>query len=122
MRLLEIFLKKKLIGGIVVTGGGAQLKHVKQLFEYVTGLDTRIGLPTEHLANTNELDKLASPMYSTGIGLVLNGFNNLDRKGTVGETSTATGTEKIARQTDKRRTGFFESLVEKGKSWFIEED
>lgn len=115
-------LKKKLIGGIVVTGGGAQLKHVKQLFEYVTGLDTRIGLPTEHLANTNELDKLASPMYSTGIGLVLNGFNNLDRKGTVGETATATATEKIARQTDKQRTGFFESLVEKGKSWFIEED
>lgn len=115
-------LKKKLIGGIVVTGGGAQLKHVKQLFEYVTGLDTRIGLPTEHLANTNELDKLASPMYSTGIGLVLNGFNDLDRKGKIGEAATATGTEKIARQTDKRRTGFFESLVEKGKSWFIEED
>ncbi|MBX2949509.1 MAG: cell division protein FtsA [Crocinitomicaceae bacterium] len=115
-------LKKKLIGGIVVTGGGAQLKHVKQLFEYVTGLDTRIGLPTEHLANTNELDKLASPMYSTGIGLVLNGFNDLDRKGKIGESATATGTEKIARQTDKRRTGFFESLVEKGKSWFIEED
>ncbi|MBC9813668.1 cell division protein FtsA [Crocinitomicaceae bacterium CZZ-1] len=115
-------LKKKLIGGIVVTGGGAQLKHVKQLFEYVTGLDTRIGLPTEHLANTNELDKLASPMYSTGIGLVLNGFNDLDRKGKIGESATTTGTEKIARQTDKRRTGFFESLVEKGKSWFIEED
>jgi cell division protein FtsA len=27
---------KKLIGGIVVTGGGAQLKHLTQLFEYMT--------------------------------------------------------------------------------------
>ncbi len=113
-------LKKKLIGGIVVTGGGAQLKHVKQLFEYVTGLDTRIGLPTEHLANTNELDKLASPIYATGIGLVLNGFNDLDRKGLLTENKTET--EKVVPQSVKRRGGFFESLVEKGKSWFMEED
>ena len=37
--------KKKLIGGIVLTGGGSQLKHLKQLVEYVTGMDTRIGFP-----------------------------------------------------------------------------
>ncbi len=118
-------LKKKLIGGIVVTGGGAQLKHVKQLFEYVTGLDTRIGLPTEHLSNVNELDKLASPMYSTGIGLVLAGFNDLDRKGAITNNETATvnvNVKSTEEQTAKRRGGFFESLVEKGKSWFIEED
>ncbi len=113
-------LKKKLIGGIVVTGGGAQLKHVKQLFEYVTGMDTRIGLPTEHLANTNELEKLASPMYSTGIGLVLTGFNDLDRKSLVKEAKS--DTDRVASQSAKRRGGFFESLVEKGKSWFMEED
>lgn len=117
-------LKRKLIGGIVVTGGGAQMKHVKQLFEYVTGLDTRIGLPTEHLSNVNELDKMASPMYSTGIGLVLSGFNDLDRKGTIKNNSeTATvNTKSTEGESAKRRSGFFESLVEKGKSWFIEED
>ena len=43
--------EKKLIGGIVVTGGGSQLKHITQLFEYVTGMDTRIGYPTEHLSS-----------------------------------------------------------------------
>jgi cell division protein FtsA len=112
-------LKKKLIGGIVVTGGGAQLKHIKQLFEYVTGMDTRVGLPTEHLANTNELEKLASPIYSTGIGLVLTGFNDLDRKGLVNEMNEG---KTVARQSTKKRAGFFESLVEKGKNWFIEED
>ena len=47
--------KKKLIGGIVLTGGGSQLKHLKQLVEYITGMDTRIGYPSEHLAgDTNK--------------------------------------------------------------------
>ena len=40
--------KKKLIGGIVLTGGGSQLKHIKQLVEYITGMDTRVGYPNEH--------------------------------------------------------------------------
>ena len=44
----------------------------------MTGLDTRIGYPNEHLANTNEME-LASPMYSTGIGLVLKGFEELSK-------------------------------------------
>lgn len=43
--------EKKLGGGIVVTGGGAQLKHVTQLIEYITGMDTRIGYPNEHLGS-----------------------------------------------------------------------
>src|SRR3546814_3888710 len=33
--------EKKLIAGIVLTGGGAQLKHLTQLVEYVTGMDAR---------------------------------------------------------------------------------
>mgnify|MGYP006217800115 FL=1 len=44
---------KKLIGGIVVTGGGSQLKHINQLMEFTTGIDSRVGYPNEHLsANT----------------------------------------------------------------------
>lgn len=35
-------LEKKLIGGVVVTGGGSQLKHITHLIEYVTGLDARV--------------------------------------------------------------------------------
>ena len=70
--------EKKLIGGIVVTGGGSQLKHLTQLIEYLTGMDARIGYPTEHLANTNDIDALASPMFATGIGLVLKGFESLE--------------------------------------------
>jgi cell division protein FtsA len=68
--------EKKLIGGIVVTGGGAQLKHLQQLIEYRTGMDCRIGYPNEHLANT-DVDKIKSPMYATSIGLVIKGFQSI---------------------------------------------
>lgn len=63
--------KKKLIAGIVLTGGGSQLKHLKQLVEYITGMDTRIGYPNEHLAG--DTDKTtASPLFATAVGLVMN--------------------------------------------------
>lgn len=69
--------EKKLIAGIVLTGGGAQLKHIDQLTEFVTGMDTRVGYPNEHLAN-DVPDEMASPMYSTGIGLVIEGIKRFD--------------------------------------------
>jgi cell division protein FtsA len=63
--------KKKLIAGIVVTGGGAQLKHLKQLVEYITGMDTRIGYPNEHLAGDTDKET-TNPVYATAVGLVMN--------------------------------------------------
>jgi len=69
--------EKKLIAGIVLTGGGAQLKHIDQLTEFVTGMDTRVGYPNEHLAN-DVSDEMAIPMYSTGIGLVIEGIKRFD--------------------------------------------
>lgn len=65
---------KMLNGGIVLTGGGSQLKHLIQLTEYVTGLNARIGYPNEHLAS-GHLEELAKPMYSTCLGLILKGYN-----------------------------------------------
>ena len=62
--------KKKLIAGIVLTGGGSQLQHIKQLVEYITGMDTRIGYPNEHLAG-NSSEELSSPLYATSVGLVM---------------------------------------------------
>ncbi len=71
--------EKKLIAGIVLTGGGAQLKHIAQLTEFITGMDTRIGYPNEHLSN--EVDnEVASPMFSTGIGLVIEGISRFNRE------------------------------------------
>ena len=67
--------RKKLIAGIVLTGGGAELKHIKQLVEYITGMDTRIGYPNEHLAGNSD-EEISSPMYATAVGLVMNSIEN----------------------------------------------
>jgi len=69
--------EKKLIAGIVITGGGAQLRHIVQLVEFITGMDTRVGYPNEHLGKG--ADDLKSPMYATGVGLVIKGFQDLDK-------------------------------------------
>jgi len=66
-------------GGIILTGGGSQLKHLIQLTEYITGLNARIGLPNEHLA-PNHIEELKKPMYSTCIGLILKGYNDHDQQ------------------------------------------
>jgi len=70
--------QKKLIGGIVLTGGGAQLKHLTQLTEFITGMDTRIGFPNEYLSESTPAS-LSNPKYSTGIGLVIEGISRLER-------------------------------------------
>jgi cell division protein FtsA len=70
---------RALNGGIILTGGGSQLKHLIQLTEYTTGLNARIGLPNEHLA-ANHIDELKKPMYATCIGLILKGYNDYDHK------------------------------------------
>lgn len=67
--------RKKLIAGIVLTGGGAQLKHIKQLVEYITGMDTRIGYPNEHLAGNSD-EEISSPLYATAVGLVMKSIEN----------------------------------------------
>ena len=67
--------KKKLFAGVVLTGGGSQLKHIVQLVEYITGMDARIGYPNEHLAGNSD-PKLTSPIYSTAIGLVMSAIEN----------------------------------------------
>lgn len=67
----------KLVAGIVVTGGGAQLQSIRQMVEFVTGIDTRIGLPGEHLAS-GMVDEVNLPMFATGTGLVIMGLNTVD--------------------------------------------
>jgi cell division protein FtsA len=119
--------EKKLIGGIVVTGGGAQLKHVTQLFEYITGMDTRIGYPNEHLAPTTTIENVTSPMYATGIGLVVKGFAGTLRKEEVKVENTkveepATASAAPKNHSTKTKGGFFDKILTKSRTWFEEED
>lgn len=109
---------KKLIGGIVVTGGGAQLKHLPQLFEYMTGMDTRIGYPNEHLANTNNLTELASPIYSTGIGLVMKGFEKAKESVTMSEQEEPV----TGHSNPEKRGGFFEKILKTAKELFNDDN
>ena len=90
--------RKKLIAGIVLTGGGAQLKHIKQLVEYITGMDTRIGYPNEHLAGNSD-EEFSSPLYATAVGLVMNSIAN--------NTQSAVRKEEVVPQ----RTVFYREAV-----------
>ena len=110
--------EKKLIGGIVVTGGGAQLKHITQLFEFITGMDTRIGYPNEHLAPSTMVENITSPMYATGIGLVIKGFQNIDRNATVDVSKYGAAKN----HSTKTKGSFFEKILSKSRTWFEEED
>ena len=94
--------KKKLIAGIVLTGGGSQLKHLKQLVEYITGMDTRIGYPNEHLAGDSD-EEVASPLYATAVGLLMNAIRNEERKSAIQKN-------KIKKEEEPVMAGFEEEV------------
>ncbi len=75
--LKQLNLENKLNGGIILTGGGSQLKHLTQLAEYKLGLSSRVGYPNEHLAAGHILE-LMKPMYATCIGLILRGYDDYE--------------------------------------------
>ena len=105
--------EKHLIGGIVVTGGGSQMKHITQLFEFVTGMDCRIGYPNEHLAKV-PTQELISPMFSTGVGLVIKGYEN-DRNSSNNETAE----DRVINNREQRAgIGFLKKI----KDWFENEE
>jgi cell division protein FtsA len=68
---------EKLSAGIVLTGGGAMLKHLPQLVKFKTGFDVRIGYPNEHLA-ADTSEEINVPTFSTAIGLILKGFEQVE--------------------------------------------
>ena len=123
----------KLIGGIVITGGGSMLKHLVQLAEYVTGMSARIGYPTEHLSRT-KIDEVKHPMHATGIGLLIKGIDDQESKmadvpaGAMQAQSVAVGADghDIMEQEQKAtieeprnpKSGWFERL----KQFFVEDD
>lgn len=114
----------KLVGGIVVTGGGSQLRACQELFQTLTSMDTRIGHPVEYLGRTKaELAK--SPMFATTVGLVLAGFRALDDRyekfvqmnNAMPRTSKNGKTEKpISRGKD-----FFSRIIESTRRFLLDD-
>jgi len=103
--------EKELIGGIVVTGGGSQMRHITQLFEFITGMDCRIGYPNEHLYKAPNED-VVKPTYSTGVGLVMKGFDN---------GSKPSSDDLIKKQQGESRKGAVKFL-DNIKAWFENEE
>ena len=123
----------KLIAGIVLTGGGAQIKHLKQLVEYITGMDTRIGYPNEHLAGDSD-EELSSPVFATSVGLLMSGLRDLEHKNTLAleqERIEAIATQQNEERKDEKeevvkpvrkvsKKGYFERWTDKLKD-FLED-
>ncbi len=83
----------KLAAGVVITGGGAMLKHLPQLMKFKTAMDVRIGLPNEHLAGSAK-NEINQPMYATSVGLIMRGFEYLE---TYKKTFNAGNTEEYVK-------------------------
>ena len=102
-------LSKKLAAGLVITGGGSLLTNVRQLFEYMTGMATRVGRPNIHLGKSI-VDAVKSPMYATSVGLVLSGYKDLDMR------ETRYREQQGIRDTYRRENGFLQSILNRTRN------
>ncbi len=117
--IISCGFENRLAGGIVITGGGSQLNSLKHLVEYMTGMDTRIGYPNEHLGKS-KLEAVKSPMYATAVGLVLAGFRSLDeREERYREAMENKVTVKVKKS--KPTADFFSSILNKTKGLLIDD-
>jgi cell division protein FtsA len=115
--------ENKLIGGLVLTGGGALLEHVEKLAAYHTGFSTRIGMPIEHLAHGYN-EKVCSPIYATAIGLLINGIKSVEsgkvvyKKVQVEVPVTVDAIVEEEEETNPEDAKWYEKLFNKTKEWF----
>ncbi|MCB0703330.1 MAG: cell division protein FtsA [Candidatus Kapaibacterium sp.] len=63
--------------GIVVTGGTALLNGTEELAKEVFGMPVKIGIPT-NLSYSGLAPEVSSPVYSTAVGLALNGIGDIN--------------------------------------------
>lgn len=113
-------MEKQLIAGIVLTGGGSQLKHLKHLVELMTGMSTRIGYPNEHLAKS-AVEDVTSPLHATGVGLVMKGFDFLDQRRARVPDAFANHREPV-KSHSRRTIGDFFTKVLSGASDLLKDD
>lgn len=116
----------KLSAGIVITGGGSQMLGVRQLCEYMTGMDARIGYPNEHLGKSR-IETMKSPMFATSVGLVLAGYKAIDERNRYMKlhahvSSVSHSYENTRMNPEKKEGTIFRMIMEKTRNLFIDED
>jgi cell division protein FtsA len=112
--------ENKLAGGIVITGGGALLSCLKQLVEYMSGLDARVGYPNEHLGKS-KVEAIKSPMYSTGVGLVLSGFRAIDERENRYNEARLNSKPGMGRIRKEAGGDFFRKILDKTKGLLMDD-
>ncbi len=113
--------ERKLIGGIVLTGGGALLNHIDKLAEFHTGMSTRVGTPVEHLAHGYH-EQLSSPIYATGIGLLMKGLEDLEAGLLQPIAEEQEQAAKEEEEEDKAPSEpWYDQLFRRTKEWFESE-
>ncbi|WMN12898.1 cell division protein FtsA [Marivirga salinae] len=116
----------RLAGGIVITGGGSQMHSARQLVEFLTGMDARIGYPNEHLGRT-KIEAVKSPMYATSVGLVLAGYRSIDERenryleAKLNNQNMFINHKQKGVKGAKKEGDFFSKIINKTKSFLIDD-
>ncbi|OZI05554.1 cell division protein FtsA [Siphonobacter sp. BAB-5385] len=69
--------ERKIKTGIVLTGGGARLDSIQEVFRSVTGMHVQVGRPNQGF-NKQKPETTNNLSYATALGLVRLGFRSLD--------------------------------------------
>jgi cell division protein FtsA len=102
-KLEKLSLPRPLGGGVVITGGGAQLLGAAELASKIFSLPVRVGCP---LPVGGLVEEYRNPAYSTAMGLVLTAYER-ERKNIVIPGSEPRPESLIGRLLDWFRTEFF---------------
>ena len=88
---------KKIRAGVVLTGGGSSLRHLKELCQYTLQRNTRIGIPDIGFVNSIP-SELKHPMFATSLGLLKHGIQANDD-----ERVECDGEKQKNRKTENRK-------------------
>lgn len=105
--------ERRLIGGIVLTGGGSLLRYVDKLVEFHTGMNTRIGIPIDQLSH-GYAQEVSSPIFATAIGLLMQGLE----KGNFNYQDVVVEEEEKEEGTEMKSGKWYERIFNSTREWF----
>jgi cell division protein FtsA len=98
-------IESYLPAGVVITGGGSLLKGTRDLAQQVLGTEVNLGVPAD--IGGGLIKEVESPIYATGIGLILHRLKYLSQK------------KNLKKGRGKAKHGV-KNILERIKQWFDE--